>query len=291
MMKTAAIVGSRSMLGAKLASLLRARSVEVISIGRSPDDDILADLGLVPAIMPEIDLAADALFHCAASFCGDDPVGHRQNLSVNGGSAGLVSEIAQKLGAKALVYAGSAFSDKNAQENYGSYGFTKHLAEQAFAALGPDIGFRFVSLRFSQFYDTEGRCCARQPWFGRIIAYASRGLDLRMPASLSTRNFMHVEDAAEAMIRAAEESVHGIIPISHPENLTSDELAALAYDTFAAGGHPIIVPEKAPFRAFRFQDGAESLTALALRPRSTRAGLGGIRDAGTAEAFGPMDVN
>lgn len=290
-MKTAAIVGSRSMLGAKLAALLRARNVEVISIGRSRDDDILAELGLVPAIMPEIDSAADALFHCAASFCGDDPAGHRQNLSVNGGSAGLVSEIAQKLGAKAFVYAGSAFSDKNAQENYGSYGFTKHLAEQAFIALGPDIGFRFVSLRFSQFYDTEGRCCAHQPWFGRIIAYASRGLDLRMPASLSPRNFMHVEDAAEAMIRAAEEPVHGIIPISHPENLTSDELAALAYDTFAAGGRPIIVPDKAPFRAFRFQDGAESLTALALRPRSMRAGLEGIRDAGTANAFGPMDVN
>ncbi len=290
-MTTAVVIGPRSMLGSQIIERLRALDIKTLTAGRSAADDIVLDLGVSEAKVPE-GLSADIVFHCAASFADDGDKGHRQNFDINTASAIDVARLVRGLGAGALVYAGSAFSDETSDPgNFTSYALTKGLAEQILAWAAQKHGFRFCSLHLPQIYDAAGRCCSHQPWFGRIIAYASRGENIRMPRSLGVRNFLHVTDAADLMIRAADTEVRGILNISHPEAMTSDEIAAVAYDTFGLGGNVIDAPEKAPFRKINFPDGAQAFSQLNLLPSITmKDGIEMIRNAGTAKAFGPMDL-
>ncbi|KRD69871.1 NAD(P)-dependent oxidoreductase [Ensifer sp. ENS10] len=290
-MKTAAIIGTRSMLGGQLVARLRNMGVETISVGRAKTDDIFFDIEGGSAKAPD-GLTADVLFHCAASFADDGPSGTQQNFAANAASALHVAELAKRLQTRAVIYAGSLSSDATLDAApLTSYGLTKQLAEQMLEWSSQKLGFRFCSLRFSQLYDVEGRCCAHQPWMGRIIAYASRGLDLRMPASHGVRNFLHVQDAADMMIRAAETGISGVCNAVHTEAMTCDRIAEIAYETFGLGGNVVIAAEKAPFRKVNFPDGAETLAELGMPPLITmRDGIAMIKSAGTAEAFGPMDV-
>lgn len=290
-MKTAAVIGARAMLGRQLVQRLRERGVDVLTVGRSADDDICLDLASGELDVAE-GLRADTVFHCAAAFADDSPEGVRTNFAVNAQSALAVSDLVSHLGSDTLVYAGSASSDHNLDPaNFGSYGLTKAIAEQILGWAMAKRKGRFSSLRFTQIYDTYGICCHHQPWFGRVIAYTSRGQDIRMPASLGPRNFLHARDAADLMIRAAETEISGEIDVTHPQSLTTQEIAEIAYGVFAKGGAVVTVSEKAPFRAVNFVDTSDSFKRLGLEPQiDMRAGIVMIRDAGTAAAFGPMDI-
>ncbi|KQS90807.1 MULTISPECIES: NAD-dependent epimerase/dehydratase family protein [unclassified Rhizobium] len=290
-MKTAAVIGARSMLGSQLVKRLHERGIATVTIGRSASDDIVFDLTDAAASIPEL-INADVVFHCAASFAGDSDDGFRQNFAANAASAFSVAGLVRDLKATALIYAGSASSDSTLDPgNFTSYGLSKGIAEQVFDWSLQRQKVRFCSLRFSQLFDVEGRCCDHQAWFGRIIAYASRGEDIRMPRSDGVRNFLHVHDAADLMIRAAKSQVKGVIDIAHPESLTIEEIADLAFEVFGQGGRSVIVPEKTPFRPIHFPSGIEAFAALDLHPAiGMRDGIAMIRDAGTATAFGPMDL-
>lgn len=290
-MNTAAVIGARSMLGSQLVKRLHERDIAVVTLGRSDVDDIAFDL-TDTAVPVSGSVRADVVFHCAASFAGDSDDGFRQNFAANAASAFAVAGLVRDLGATALVYAGSSSSDRTLDPgNFTSYGLSKGIAEQVFDWALQRQKARFCSLRFSQLFDLEGRCCDHQAWFGRIIAYASRGEDIRMPRSDGVRNFLHVRDAADLMIRAAEIEVAGVLDIAHPESLTIEEIADLAFDIFGRGGRSVIVPEKTPFRPIHFPSGAAAFDQLGLHPAiGMRGGIAMIRDAGTASAFGPMDL-
>lgn len=291
-MKSVLVIGSRSMLGAQLCEHLNARGVAVSTAGRSQDDDVFFDLN-DPA-MPELEgLAVDAVFHCAASFSSDSEQGVSENFSVNTVSAWAICALAKSLGARSVVYAGSVSSSYQQADpdNANSYGLSKGLAEQIFSWSLSREGIRFCSLRFSQIYDTRGLCCKHQPWFGRIVAYAARGLDLRMPTSEGVRNFIHVSDAADFMIRAADRDLTGVLNIVHPESYTCEEIADIAYGTFAAGGKIFHATEKQPFRKVVFPDPEQAYSALGSCPRiSLDAGIRMIKEQTGGVGFGPVDV-
>ncbi|WP_275788479.1 NAD-dependent epimerase/dehydratase family protein [Pararhizobium gei] len=290
-MKTAAVIGARSMLGSQLTAQLADRGVTVFKVGRSAaNDDVHFDLRQAEADVPG-GLSADVVFHCGASFAGDDSEGIRTNFTENASSALGVADLAKAMGAGTLIYAGSVFSNPST-DNFTSYGLTKAIAEQVLEWTIARQGGRFCSLRLPQLYDVEGRCCAHQPWFGRIIAYASRGQNMRMPRSQGPRNFLHVRDAASLMIRAADSAVRGVLDIAHPQSLTVDAIAEMAYEIFGQGGKVVIAQEKTPFRAIHFPDGGEAFRRLDLVPMvEMHEGIRMIRDAGTAGAFGPMDLS
>lgn len=291
-MKTAAVIGARSMLGRELIRRLVALDIAVLTVGRSGEDDIHFDLtgGTFEASGQH---RADTLFHCATAFADDSGPGVRENFSVNAASAVSVGELAASLGARTLVYAGTASSDRALDPcNFGSYGLTKAIAEQFLGWAMQKQGGRFCSLRFPQIYDTEGLCCRHQPWFGRIVAYTSRGQDIRMPPSLGSRNFLHVDDASKLMIRAATvQEASGELNVTHPQSLTLQQIAEIAYEVFGHGGRVVSAAEKTPFRAVHFADGRSTFRLLDLEPMiDMRRGLAMISAAGTATAFGPMDV-
>lgn len=289
-MKIAAVVGVNGMLGREVAAQLRAAGTDVLSVGRRTQDDIRLDLDERAPSFNSALPAVDAVFHCASSFGGDDFAGCRQNLQVNEQGALHLVAFAQALRCFTVVYAGSISSYADSAP-ITSYGLSKAHAEAWLSWGMARAGGRACSLRLAQLYDAEGACCAHQPWFGRIVAYVSRGLELRLPPPSSPRNFVHVVDAARLMIRAAQQQLEGVWPLCHDEHLQYEEIARMANEVFGAGASIIIDPRKSPFRPTGFPDGAPLFERLADRPRITmREGLSLIRQHGRAAHFGPMDM-
>lgn len=291
-MKTAAIIGAHSMLGRRLTAVLSDMGVEVISVGRYEGADIRLDLetGLLAPLSPKVQ--AEVIFHCAASFADDSPEGIRKNFQVNTAGCLTVLELAEALGCEAMVYAGTLSSSSALDPgSYSSYGFSKAQAEALLDWGMGRLNRRFCSLRFSQVYDSEGACIHHQPWFGRIIAYAARGLDLKLPASHGVRNFLHVDDAVSMLIAAAERPVKGILDVVSPESMTLEDIAEMAYAIFGRGGRLVPAPEKAPFRPIYFPEGTQAFRQLGRVPSILLAeGIERIRARDTGLAFGPLDV-
>jgi nucleoside-diphosphate-sugar epimerase len=201
-------------------------------------------------------------------------------------------EVAEVAGVKKIVYAGTGSSDPSFNlDPMSVYGFSKAEAERILDLGITRTGGSFCSLRLTQLWDTEGLCCTHQPWFGRIVAYASHGLNLKMPTSNGSRNFMHVSDAAHLLIQAAQTDLTGVHAVAHPMDVDLLELARTAFQVFGKGGSVVIDPNKTPFRKVEFTKENGVFARLGFQPLlSPLQGLERIRDAGTADRFGPMDV-
>lgn len=291
-MRCAIVLGATSMLGLEVVRQLSDLGTQVIKAGRGPGNDIVVDLGRgVPPIFHG-SRNADILFHCASAFGGDSAEGRAENLRVNISGCADVLQIADQTGVRGIYYAGSAFSyhESNA-DPMGGYGFSKAEAERILDWGISAVGGRFCSIRYGQLWDTEGLCCRHQPWFGRIVAYASRGLTLKMPASDGPRNFTHVSDAARLLIGAARQEIHGTYAASHPTDIDMRALARAAYRIFDCGGEVVIDPSKKPFRLVDFPKNSTLFELLNDHPRiALPDALTLISEAGTADRFGPIDV-
>ncbi len=290
--KIVAIIGIDSMLGSELARQLRIKGYSIISVGRASHNDIVFDLTgtFVPASCKGF--RADTLIHCASSFDGDDPVGSRVNFSTNALGCLNVLSLMQALTCKNCCYAGTVISyDDFEPGRMNSYGLSKTQGEQILHWGTNKVGGRFCSLRLTHIYDTAGDSCKHQPWFGRIVAYASRGMDLRMPDSDGSRNYLHVTDAAGLMIRALEVELSGCWPLCHTEHLDHAAIAVLAYSEFARGGEILLDKKKIPFRKVNYPTSKALFERFGMAPAISMAqGLAMIHHAGTAPSFGPIDV-
>jgi len=291
-MNSAAIIGADSMLGRQITRQLTEREIDVIRIGRASHNDIQVDL--VEPLRPGVcgEHTADVTFHCASAFAGDDTHGARTNFSVNATGCMTVLSLLETLGCDSCIYAGTLSSIEGFDSRQMStYGLSKAQGEQILDWGAKRNTATFCSLRLAQLYDTDGLCCTHQPWFGRIIAYASRGLDLRLPPSEGPRNFLHVADAARLMIRAAERKLQGIWPLCHHETIDNSGIAEIAFRRFDRGGNVIIDHTKKPFRSLNFPEDRGLFERLADEPGIQMAeGIARICNSGHSDRFGPMDV-
>lgn len=112
-----------------------------------------------------------------------------------------------------------------------------------------------------------------------------------MPASNGPRNFMHISDAARLIIRAAEQRLEGTHAVTYQGEIDLYDFAISAFRVFGQGGGPVIDPSKTPFRSIAYPRNIEIFRHLGCQPEiSPEKSLELIRDAGTADRFGPMDV-
>lgn len=291
-MKRVAIIGAYSMLGRELVKQLREKGVSVIRVGRAPHNDIVFDL--TGTFNPESckGMEADVLIHCASSFEGDDTIGARVNFSTNALGCLNVLELMQSLSCINCCYAGTVSSyDDFEPGEINSYGLSKAQGEKILEWGINKVGGRFCSLRLTSIYDTEGESCKHQQWFGRIVAYASHGMDIRMPESAGGRSYLHVTDAVGLMIRALDVELSGCWSLCHTEQLDHAAIATLAYSEFDRGGEVVLDSNKLPFRKVNYPSSSELFEVLGAVPVINMAqGLRMIHNAGTAVNFGPMDV-
>ncbi len=290
MSKNVLIIGISSMLGQRLSSYLGAADFQIFSCGRSDDCDIQYDLERQTVPTVRDGLKAECLFHCASAFADDSMEGCLDNERINALSAHVVAELADSIGCKHLVYAGSIFSSDRFPMT--SYGASKSRAEDILEWSLGRKRIAFTSLRFPQLYDEQGECCRHQPWFGRIVAYAHAGKVLRLPGGRAKRNYLHVADAVRLMRAAVDRKATGTLAVSHPESTTSEEIARQAYNIFSNGGRYEIAEEKQRFHPFFVPESTASFEQLDCWPEvSMHDGLQMIKSAGSPQKFGPMDVN
>lgn len=289
-MKCVGVLGASSMLGRALCKLLSCHGIDVIKIGRQSDCDLQFDLN--SNVETRCRLNFDVLFHCAASFADDSPEGAILNFQQNSYSASRILRLMDEAGCCQLVYAGTLSSAIDFDPlGYTSYGLSKFMAESQFAWCLNKKSSLFCSLRFTQLIDDDGDCIRHQPWIGRIVAYAGSGGELALPDSLGPRNFLHVQDAAELMLRAALQKVQGIFPVLSDEYWLMHHLAELAYSVFSKGGSWHINLQKTPFRQVNYPAQAELWSLLQYQPQLTMEQF--FRRLAKLDAttrFGPLDV-
>lgn len=281
------------MLGREIVRQLQANSIPVLQAGRTKGSDIFIDLGSGKPPVFATSHNADVLIHCAAALLGDDPAGIKGNYLVNTIGAVDTLDISRQLNVSRIIYAGTVSSDPSIEPDQplSSYGMSKREGENILDWGMRKAGGTFCSLRLTQLWDTEGACIRHQPWFGRIIAYASRGLTLRMPSSAGPRNFLHVSDAARLLIKAGSSDLTGTHPITSPNDTDMHLFAQKAYEVFNQGGEILIDHSKKPFRKICFSHDDLVFKALGSKPEiESYSGPQLIRDTGTAERFGPLDV-
>jgi nucleoside-diphosphate-sugar epimerase len=291
-LKTVAIIGADSMLGRELARQLWKKDYSVISIGRALHNDIMFDLTGSFDTDSCKDLQADTLIHCASSFEGDELADAKINFSTNTLGCLNVLKLMQKLSCKNCVYAGTVSSYDNFElEGINSYGLSKAQGEKILEWGMKRVGGRFCSLRVAGIYDTEGKSAKHQQWFGRIVANASRGMDLIMPDSEGGRNYLHVTDVAFLMIKALENELSGCWPLCNGEQMEYAQIAELAFAEFARGGKVLQDRKKLPFRKVNYPSSEELFKRLGVIPAiSMTQGLEMIHRSGTALNFGLMDA-
>ena len=288
-MTTFAIIGAGSMLGKELVRQLLNTGQTVIKIGRGVDNDIVFDL--VSEFNPDSckGLKADVILHCASTFEGDSIVGAKINFQTNALGCLNVFSLMDTLSCRYCCYAGTVTSYEDFDPmRMNGYGLSKAQGE---AILEWRLSNAFCSLRLTGLYDTEGVCCTHQPWFGRIVAYASRGEPLKLPSSLGKRNYMHISDAASLMIASAEKELTGCWSACHSESYDHAEIAELAFHVFGSGGNAIIDETKSPFRRVNYPSGQPLFNRILHEPKITMVeGLNLIVSSGFSGNFGPMDV-
>lgn len=280
------------MVGRAVVARLIQLGLRPITIGRSPEAEIHLDLTSQEPPQPA-GLSASALIHCAASFDGNSLSEARRTFATNTLGAFQILELMERLQCSTLVYAGTLSSDPlfERESKSDAYGISKWQSEMIFDWWSQRFHGSFCGVRFPQIWDVNGDCCRHQPWFGRIVAYASRGLDLRMPPSGGKRNFLFVEEAAEILCLATSRKLEGVFAASHPESVDMADLATKAYECFGRGGRVSVDESKLPFRELNFPSGTTFFEKLGFVPRvSATDGFEMIKKSGTASRFGPMDV-
>lgn len=290
-MPHALVVGPTSMLGRRLSEQLRAQGWQVTGVGRVQSCDVFLELGDENLRSEFPGVEADVLFHCASAFGDDSPQGAWLNDRVNVLGAHQVLALARAAGCRQVVYAGSTSSARRDGAAFSSsYGASKARAEGVLAWGLAQAGRGFVSLRFAQLYDERGECVRHQRWFGRIVSHARSGRVLRLPPGDAARNFVHVHDAAAAMLAACRVRAEGVLHVCHPQSDSYLDIARQAYEVFGQGGEILIAQEKAAFWPAYFPPASAEVADLGVSFRSMEQGLRDIREGDHAACFEVFDV-
>lgn len=281
------VTGANGFLGGRLVGRLVADGHRVVAVGRGV---VAAGCEIVDRRFDGCDWsrigAADVLFHFAAindtSIRDEDEVGR-----VNVEAPLRCFERAIEAGCRSIVYASS-------MHVYGrvpppmtvagstpcpvsAYGRSKLRLERDTAALCERRSVGCVGLRFANVYGPGEAHKGRMASQVLQIAKQMRSGDPEVYApGTQVRDFLHVDDAADATARAAVLAVAGetrILNCGSGSGTSFNELVALLNAALGTSRSPRYVPEPPGYMGAVVLDIAETLALLSWRPRSLRTGI------------------
>ena len=183
------------------------------------------------------------------------------------------------------------FSPNKSERSISSYGLSKKKGEELLENLLTKSNIEFCSLRLPQLIDDFGECIKHQPWFGRLIRYASSNKILRIPPEGKEEIFYHIIDAAKIMYLAMENDLKGIHSIFHPEKLFYKDIFAKAVNIFDSNAQIEIAREKEEFEAGEIEDSKHIYDLFSWTPEyDMNQVLEKIKINNTFNKFGPFDV-
>ncbi len=225
-MKKALITGGTKLLGSHLADLLVEQGYEVHVTGREGTVDSGGVRHGVTvhacdirdrAQMEELATGATYIFHLAAKGnviqdAIDNPV---ETESVNVGGTLSMLEVAKAVGVKKFIFVSSAavygkqertpLQEDLVPNPTDPYGLFKYFGEQLSLLWSREYGVPTVSLRIFNIYGPRNPIGSDELVIGRFINLRKQGMPLTIVGDGSdTRDFIHVRDAARALVLSAE---------------------------------------------------------------------------------------
>jgi UDP-glucose 4-epimerase len=233
------VVGGAGYIGSHVARFLRSRGHTVrvfdnLSLGHAaavpPDELIVGDLADIPAIETALaDHRIDAVMHFAANALVPESVAdpakyYRNNVT---GTLNLLDAMRYR-GVNRLVFSSSCatygipdrvpMTEDTPQRPINPYGFTKLVIERALADYAPAYGLGSTSLRY---FNASGASddasigedhtpethlipIVLQAALGQRPSVMVCGTDYPTPDGSCVRDYIHVDDLADAHLRALE---------------------------------------------------------------------------------------
>ncbi len=266
-----AIVGSRSMLAQALARQCVSAGWDVTSVGRGPEADIDFDLAAPAAA----DLTGhDVLVCCASSFGGDTVEGMRENVEVNVLGTLALLDAAIGAGVARFLFVSSI----SAVEARDSYGLSKATAESMLRQICPARDVALTIVRPAQIYDTHGAAAAHQPFLYHLTDRIAAGEDVSLFGTADVkRNYVHVDDVAQALALCIRDGVVGVFNAVHPDSLTVSEAAETVRRAFGADSRIAFDPAKPDMVSIAIPAEDNLFDRLGLTPRPFSEGMREIR--------------
>jgi len=226
------IVGGDSMIGQRIQQRLIIHH-EVYSTSRRDGAKFFLDLLSGETHLPP-DASFDCVIHCAASFEPNTFEGASVNEQVNSTGAFHVAKLAVQTGCRLVINLSSISTMKHPDNGYfGSYGLSKQHGDENLQWACEQHGIDYVSLLPSQVYDETGDFRRHQQMLYRILDLARAGNEVVLFGSRDVlRNFLHVDDLAEVIVRVIDNPVTGRYPCVSPWTQPLSEVARLAFAAF-----------------------------------------------------------
>lgn len=267
-----AIVGSRSMLAQTLALKCASASLEVTRVGRGADADIAFDLA-APATSPAGLAGHDVMVVCASAFGGDTVEGWRENLTIN--LLGVLALLEAAIGAdiRRFLFV-SSISAIDARDGYG---LSKATAEAMLQQICAARGVELTIVRPAQIYDSWGAAAAHQPFLYSLIDRIAAGQDVSLFGAVDAeRNYVHVEDVAEALALCIRDGVVGVFNAVHPDTIKVSQAAETVRRVFGSDSRIAFDPSKPDMARIAIPFDHSLFDRLGLSPRAFSDGIGQI---------------
>ena len=260
------ITGVTGLLGEKIAERFsRHAAYHVCGIARRQHSELknvhytygdLTDETLYGKLPSQIDIC----IHCAASMpANEDFQGQRELVQTNIlGTLELVKFLSRNCAHTHFIHAstiyvykpntGKEISEDSELMPNTFYGLSKLYSEM----LVIQSGLKNVILRFSSFYDNEGRGRIHQPLLYDWIERAKRNQDLTIfGTGDEKRNYIHIEDSVNAIEKVLHRNVKGEYIIASDDMLTTYEIAKTIINQLNSKSRIIIDSNKNFYGPFR----------------------------------------
>ncbi|HRO22600.1 MAG TPA: NAD(P)-dependent oxidoreductase [Nitrosomonas europaea] len=238
------IVGATSMIGKALAVRLAATGNRVRRAGRR-DADVFFDLTqwLNP---PEVRESFDVVVHAAADFGGPDDQDAVRAEVVNAAGTLAVCALAKQVQARQVVLLSSLSATYQAGDAYfGIYALSKRHGEELARWYCQDHTLGLSILRPSQVYDDQGAGRRHQNLFYAVVDHAEAGDEILFHGTRDARrNYIHLDDLAEVVLRVIQQRRLGGFVCAHPRSVCLSELAKAAYAAYGSDRDARFLPDK-----------------------------------------------
>lgn len=237
------VVGGTSSLAKVLIPALKEIG-EVLTAGRK-GCDLTIDLAETGERF-SLPLGIDVVVHTAAHFGGNTPEEVLEAENVNVLGTLRLCEASLQSGVKHFILISSIYAMlEQTSDYYSIYSVTKRHAEEASLFLCSRNDLPLTILRPAQLYGNTDDFGKHQPFLYAIAGKAQRGEDIFLNGrNDALRNFLHVDDLVQIILRVIERNVTGVYSCLFPENTSISKISRSAISAFDSVAKIIFLADK-----------------------------------------------
>ena len=235
------LVGGTSTLARVLIPAL-SLNAEVVTAGRS-NSDIELDIGWEIEQF-KIPNGVDIVINLSANFGGSDYQSVMAAEQINAIGALKIAQACKKAGVGQMIQISSVFAERNSQTSlYNSYAMSKRHGEELLSLFCPKVGLALLILRPSRIYGEGENYRRHQPFLYDLLDQVLLNQTIEFNGSNdAVRNFIHVDDVVQVIIRTVELRLQGMFQCAGISNLRMSQIAAIAVEVCGSSSKIVFNP-------------------------------------------------